>query len=173
MAFGSSGRKALRFHEKSDELLAQMSAPSPALSAAVMDFMEEMGDYDGDAGEVITEDAKGVLMFTFMRGYTLRLASALPIEVPIPDDYEPAEALLELSEQASDDRWFFSVAFPEGRKTWEKLTKVFHGTTVKMLREDNPTGPTWPRKVIDDMLRMGYMGGHVDQWFDLPPMYRD
>jgi len=41
-----------------------------------------------------------------------------------------------------------------------------------MLLEDQPEGPVLPAEVIDHMVRGGYLGGHVDEWFDLSPVYR-
>lgn len=42
-----------------------------------------------------------------------------------------------------------------------------------MLLEDQPEGPVFPSEVMDQMIRGGYMGGHVDEWFDLRPLYRE
>jgi hypothetical protein len=113
-----------------------------------------------------------VLKFTFMRGYTLRLASDQPIEAPMLAE-DPTACTLRLIEQAPDDEWFYGQAFPPGRTVWERLTQTFVQAANSMLLEEQPDGPIFPSEVIDHVLRAGYMGGHVDEWFQLRPMYRD
>jgi hypothetical protein len=169
---GGSRRTALKLHDRADELLRHIAAPSAPVSDAVTELIDSMGDYDEDAGEVITEAAKQVLVFTFMRGYTLRLASEQPIEVPLPDE-DPTACVLELMAPAVDDTWFYAHAFPQGPKVWEKLTQAFAPVANSMLLEDQPDGPIFPTEVIDQMLRAGYMGAQVDEGFQLRPVYRD
>jgi hypothetical protein len=47
-----------------------------------MDFLDAIGDYDEDAGEVIDQQAKDALRLAVLRGYALRMASRTPVEVP-------------------------------------------------------------------------------------------
>jgi hypothetical protein len=121
---------------------------------------------------VITEAAKDVLRFSFLRGYTLRRASDQPIDVPMPDE-DPTTSAVLLMNQVSDDGWFYGRAFPQGPKVWERLASAFAQVANAMLLEDQPEGPVFPAEVIDHMVRGGYMGGHVDEWFDLRPVYRE
>jgi hypothetical protein len=41
-----------------------------------------------------------------------------------------------------------------------------------VLLEDQPEGPTWAEEIIDQALRLGYLGCRIDEWFQLRPMYR-
>jgi hypothetical protein len=168
---GSTRRTALKLHDRADQLLHELSAPSAPVTEAIIDLLDAVGDYDQDAGEPITEPAKQILRFTFMRGYALRLASDRPVEVEMPDDYPESCATI-LFADAPEDDWFFSVAFPQGAKVWEVLTDAFTRVAKSMLLEDEPDSAVWPREVIDHVLRCGYAGACVDEWFQLEPMYR-
>lgn len=169
---GGSRRTALKLHERADELLRELGASSAPVTDSIMGLLDAMGDYDEDAGEVITEAAKDIIKFTFMRGYTLRLASDRPIEVPMPDE-DPSVCASKFMARADDDAWFYGEAFPQGPKVWERLVQSFAPVANAMLLEEQPDGPIFPSEVIDHVLRAGYMGGHVDEWFQLRPMYRD
>lgn len=142
------------------------------MTEAITDILEAIGDYDDGADEVITPSAKRILMFSFMRGYALRLASDRAIEVVVEND-DPEIAAIELMNQASDDDWFYHRAFPQGRRVWEPPATAFAEVANAMLLEDQPDGPIFPPEVIDHMVRSGYMGGHVDEWFGLRPFYFD
>ena len=113
---GGSRRAALKLHDRADELLREIAAPSAPVTDAIMELIDAMGDYDEDAGEVITEAAKDVLKFSFLRGYTLRLASHQPIEVPMPDE-DPTTCVVLLMNQVSDDDWFYARLSHRVRKS--------------------------------------------------------
>lgn len=171
MMLGGSRRAALKLQDRADELLREIAAPSAPVTEASVELIDAMGDFDEDAGEVITEAAKDVLKFSFMRGYTLRLASDQPIDVPMPDG-DPTTSVVLLMNEVSDDGWFYARAFPQGPKVWERLASASAQVANAMLLEDQPEGPVFPAEVIDQVVRGGYLGGHVDEWFDLRPVYR-
>jgi hypothetical protein len=168
---GGSRKRALKLHDRSEELLRDISGPSAPIAEVVASLMQELGDYDEDAGEVITEEAKAALMLAFLRGYTLRLACEVAIEVPMPDD-DPGACVVGLMELVHDDAWFFQHAFPPGDDIWFRLAVPFHSLTVAMIHEHDRDAPIWPMDVVDDLLRTGYLAAHVDACFDLKPTYR-
>jgi hypothetical protein len=169
---GATRREALKLHDRAEEVLRELAAPSAPTTNALMEVLDAIGDYDEDAGEVITDAAKQVIMFSFMRGYCVRLASNRPIEVSMPDG-DPEAAAVMLIAEIRDDAWFFSRVFPQGRKVWDRITIPFATVANQMLLEEQPDGPTFPVEAIDDMLRAGYIAGHVDEWFGLRPVYRE
>jgi hypothetical protein len=166
-----SRKQALELYDRSEELAREITAPSDAISGVVANLLQELGDYDEAADVAITEEAKRILMFTFLRGYAWRLASDVAVDVPMPDGdaSDPGACLLGLMDLGHDDAWFFRHAFPQGDNVWFRLAVPFHSLTVAMLHEDDHDAPIWPMEVIDDLLRTGYLGGHVDQWFHLEP----
>ena len=169
---GSSRRRALKLHDRAEELLSEIGAPSAPLTDAVMEFMAAVGDYDEGADEVITESAKSALMLSVMRGYTLRMASQEPLHFELPAE-DPGGCLFSLAKVAFDDAWFFSAAFPQGSKVWQRLCGPYGRVVNAILLEDQPEGPIWPDEVIDDTVRIGYLACCVDEWFDLKPAYRN
>lgn len=167
-----SSRVALKLHDRADVFLRDVVAPSAPVAEAVMEFFDALGDYDEDAGLDITEAAKGVLMFSVMRGYTLRMASQEPLHLELPDE-PPGDCLGALLVESFRDEWFFGVAFPQGAKVWRRLQGPFASVANRMLLETDPSSATWPGEVIDDVLRVGYVACCVDEWFRLEPARRD
>jgi excisionase family DNA binding protein len=74
-----------------------------------MELIDSMGDYDEDAGEVITDAAKQMLVLTFMRGYTIRMASDQPIEAELSlgELLRPREVAIMLGVSRS---WLYQAA---------------------------------------------------------------
>jgi hypothetical protein len=168
---GRTNRVALKLHERADEHLHEVGAPSTPVADKVVEFLDAMGDYDEDADLIISDAARSVLTFTVMRGYALRMASQEPLHFEMPEE-QPGDCLISLASIAlDDDAWFFSSAFPQGAAVWERLTVAFAAVAERILLANQPDGPTWPGKVIDDTLRLGYMARCVDEWFSLTPAY--
>jgi hypothetical protein len=48
---GGSRRAALKLHDRADELLREIAAPSAPVADAIVELIDAMGDFDEDAGE--------------------------------------------------------------------------------------------------------------------------